>query len=124
MVTALMVQPGKQPCITQLCCDGLYLNYAVSKDCDTLCCANIIALEKNIAVVCAADGVFYNLKPNRRVGKQIVCGTFYVVKVKNRELCSLTDKEIVKYSFRFRECEWWTDSEAIDAIFSELESDA
>lgn len=124
MVTALMVQPGKQPCITQLCCDGLYLNYAVSKDCDTLCCANIIALEKNIAVVCAADGVFYNLKPNRRVGKQIVCGTFYIVKVKNKELCSLTDKEIVKYSFRFRECEWWTDSEAIDAIFSELETNA
>lgn len=124
MITALMVQPGKQPCITQLCCDGLYLNYAVSKDCDTLCCANIIALEKNIAVVCATDGVFYNLKPNRRVGKQIVCGTFYIVKVNNKELCSLTDKEIVKYSFRFRECEWWTDSEAIDAIFNELESDA
>lgn len=124
MVTALMVQPGKQPCITQLCCDGLYLNYAVSKGCDALCCANIIALEKNIAVVYAADGVFYNLKPNRRVGKQIVCGTFYIVKVKNKELCSLTDREIVKYSFRFRECEWWTDSEAIDAIFGELESDA
>ena len=122
MVTALMVQPGKHPCITQLCCDGLYLNYAVSKDCDTLCCASMIPLEKNSAVIYAGDGVFYNMKPNRRVGKHIVCGTFYIVKLKNKELCSLTDKEIVKYSLQFREREWWTDSEAIDAVFHELEN--
>lgn len=122
MVTALMIQPGKQPCITQLCCDGLYLNYAVSKDCDTLCCANMMVLEKNIAIVYAADGVFYNMQPNRKIGKQIVCGTFYIVKVKNKELCSLTEKEIIKYSLQFREREWWTDSEAIDALFTELEN--
>ena len=117
-----MIQPGKQPCITQLCCDGLYLNYAVSKDCDTLCCANMMVLEKNIAIVYAADGVFYNMQPNRKIGKQIVCGTFYIVKVKNKELCSLTEKEIIKYSLQFRECEWWTDLEAIDALFTELEN--
>ncbi len=122
MVTALMVQPERNPCITQLCCDGLYLNYAVSKDCDTLCCASMFALEKDIAVVYAADGIFYNMKPNRRVGKQIVCGTFYIVKVKNKTLCSLTDKKIVKYSLQFREREWWTDSQAIDAVYDELEN--
>ena len=122
MVTALMIQPGRHPCITQLCADGLYLNYAVSKDCDTLCCASMFALEKNVAVVYAADGVFYGMKPNRRIGKRIITGTFYIVKVKDGALCSLTEKEIVKYSLRFRERELLTDTEAIDAMFSELES--
>ena len=122
MVTALMIQPGRHPCITQLCADGLYLNYAVSKDCDTLCCASMFALEKNVAVVYAADGVFYGMKPNRRIGKRIITGTFYIVKVRDGALCSLTEKEIVKYSLRFRERELLTDTEAIDAMFSELES--
>ena len=122
MVTALMIQPGSHPCITQLCADGLYLNYAVSKGCDTLCCASMFALEKNVAVVYAADGVFYGMKPNRRIGKRIITGTFYIVKVKDGALCSLTEKEIVKYSLRFRERELWSDTEAIDAMFNELES--
>lgn len=124
MVTALMIQPGRQPCITQLCTDGLYLNYAVSKDCDTLCRASMFGLEKNIAVVHAADGVFYGMEANRRIGKRIITGTFYIVKVENGALRSLTEKEIVKYSLRFRERELWTDTQAIDAIFSELESDS
>ena len=124
MVTALMIQPGRQPCITQLCADGLYLNYAVSKDCDTLCCASMFGLEKNIAVVYAADGVFYGMDANRRIGKRIITGTFYIVKVENGALRSLTEKEIVKYSLRFREREFFSETEAIDAIFSELESDS
>lgn len=122
MVTALMIQPGRHPCITQLCADGLYLNYAVSKECDTLCCASMFALEKNVAVVYAADGVFYGMKPNRRIGKRIITGTFYIVKVTDGTLCSLTEKEIVEYSLRFRERELWSDTEAIDAMFNELES--
>ncbi len=122
MVTALMVQPGESPCITQLCCDGEYINYAVSKGCDTLCHADILAFEKNIAIIFASDGVFYGMKPNRKVGKQIIYGTFYIVKVENKKLCSLTEKELVKYSLRFREREWWTDTEAIDAIFNEFEN--
>ena len=124
MVTALMIEPNQHPCITQLCCDGLYLNYAVSKDCDTLCCADMFALEKDIVVVYAADGVFYGMKPNRRIGKRILTGTFYITKIKNKAMCSLTDREIVKYSLRFREREFWSDTEAINAIFSELESDS
>ena len=124
MVTALMIQPHQHPCITQLCADGLYLNYAVSKDCDTLCCADMFVLEKDIVVVYAADGVFYGMEPNRRIGKRIITGTFYITKIKNNVMCSLTDREIVKYSLRFRERELWSDAEAINAIFSELESDS
>lgn len=122
MVTALMVQPERKPYITHLCCDGTYLDFAVSRDSDVVCCADVFMLEKDIAILYALDGVFYGLKANRRIGKRIICGTFYVVKIKNGELHSLSDKEIVKYSLRFRECEWWTDTEAIDAIFNELES--
>lgn len=122
MVIALMIQPEKKPCITQLCCDGTYLNYAVNIDSDCSCATDAFTLEKDIVILCAKDGIFYNMKPNRKVGKRIICGTFYIVKVKNKELCSLTEKEIVKYSLQFQDREWWTDTEAIDAIFNEFEN--
>ena len=122
MVTALMVQPESKPRITQLCCNGAYLNYAINIDSDYKCTADAFVLEKDIAILCAKDGVFHGLKPNRRIRNRIVCGTFYIVKVKNKELSSLTEKEIVKYSLRFQEREWWTDTEAIDALFREIEA--
>ena len=59
MVTALMIEPNQHPCIAQLCCDGLYLNYAVSKDCDTLCCADMFVLEKDIVVVYTPTQIGY-----------------------------------------------------------------
>ena len=122
MVTALMVQPERKPCIAQLCCNSTYLNYAVSIDEDTSCSADVFVLENDIAILFAPDGAFYGWQPNRKIGKRIITGTFYVVKIKNGELHSLTEKEIVKYSLRFQETELWTDTDAINALFSELES--
>lgn len=116
-----MVKPERKPCIVQLCCDSAYLRYALDIKPESNCSADMFILENDIAILYASDGVFYSMKPNRKIGKKIITGTFYVVKVRNGELCSLTEPEIVRYTLRFREAELWNDDEALDALFAELD---
>lgn len=120
MVTALLVKPGEQPCITQLVDDRDYLDCAVSIGTDNLCTAATLTLKKEIAVIYAWEGTVMGLKGNRKVGKRIIAGTFYIVRIKNGVLQSLTDKDIVKYALRFHETEEYTDDEVIDSWFDGL----
>ena len=121
MVTALMIKPECKPCITQLCCDGEYLRCVLDINPESDCSAEMFILENYIAILYVPDGVFYGMKPNRKIGNKIITGIFYVVKISNGELCSLRESEIVKYTLRFRETELWNDEEALDALFSELD---
>ena len=124
MVTALMVKPGEQPFITQLCDTTGYLNYAVSMGTTYKCTATTISLEKDIAVIFARDGVMFGLEGNRLVKGRIIAGAFYVVKVKNGKLCSLNDDELTRYALRFRDVEHFNDDDVfesgVDAMFSLL----
>ena len=121
LVTALMIEPERKPCITQLCCDSEYLRYALDIKPECECSVDTLVLENDIAILYVPDSIFYGMKPNRKIGRKIITGTFYVVKVRNEELCSLTESEIVRYSLRFRETELWNDEDALDAFFGELD---
>ena len=117
-VIALMVKPGRHPVITHLCDDGDYLDHAVSIDDDLMMrSASVLSLKKDVIVIHAYQGNSLDLGCNRRVGKRILCGTFYIVGLKAGKLRSLTKDEITKYTSKFWEPELFTDDEVIDSWF-------
>lgn len=120
MVTALMVKPGEQPCVTEICDDRDFLNCAVSIGATLICTAAVLPIEKDVVAIYAWEGVMAGLKGNRKIGKRIVAGTFYVVRVVGGKLCSLTEDDIAKYSCRFRKIRQYTDTEVMDSWFDDL----
>ena len=115
MVTALMVKPGEHPAITQLCDDRDYLNHAVSIGEDYLFTATATSLEKGIAIIHNTEYASALVAGNRRIGKRIIAGTFYIVRVKNGNLQSLTDSDIVRFTLHFWEPEIFSEDEILDA---------
>ncbi len=120
MVVALQVRPNQHPTITMLCDDRSYLDLAVSVDVDTQLSAGGFRLENDIYIVYAENSSPMVLPGNRRAGKRIVCGTFYIIGVKDGKLRSLTDREISSYSKRYWEPELFTDDELLDSWLDNL----
>ena len=120
LVTALMVKPGERPCVASLVDDGDYLNAAVSIGATLMCTAAVLPIEKDVVAIYAWDGVMAGLRGNRKIGKRIVAGTFYVVGVENGKLRALTDEEIEKFRCRFRKIREYDDQEVMDSWFDDL----
>lgn len=49
------------------------------------------------ALVCNEEGKLMGLEGNRRIGNDIIAGTFFVVGVSGEDFCSLTDEQTKKY---------------------------
>lgn len=120
-VIALMVSPGKRPVITHLCDDGEYLNLAVSvDDWIPLHCAEARPIKGGVVAICAEQSYALDLEANRRVGKRILSGTFYIVGNKDGKLRSLQKDEIVNYTSKFWEPEIFSKEEVVDSWFEEI----
>lgn len=120
MVTALMVKPGEKPCVVSLLDDEDYLNAVVSIGATLMCTAAVLPMEKDVVVIYAWEGVMAGLKGNRKVGKRIIAGTFYVVRVIDGELLPLSEKDITKFCYRFQEIREYGDQEVMDSWFDDL----
>ena len=120
VVTALMVKPGEKPCVVSLVDDSCFLNAMVSVGATLMCSAAVLPIEKDVVAIYAYEGVMSGLKGNRKVGKRIIAGTFYVVRIVNGQLESLAEEEISKYSYRFRRIQEYSDTEVIDSWFDDL----
>ena len=120
MVTALMVKPGEKPCVVPLVDDGEFLNAMVSIGATLMCSAAVLPVEKDVVAIYAYEGVISGLKGNRKVGKRIIAGTFYIVKITDGKLKSLTADEILKYSNRFRKAQEYSDTEVMDSWFEDF----
>ena len=101
MVTALKIEPNQSPYPCQICDDGEYLNHCVSPAFPLIYTASALKLENNIAAVFCRNGYLFSLPPNRKVQDKIICGVFYIVRVKDAKLQSLTDADVVKYSLEY-----------------------
>lgn len=117
MLTALMVKPGEQPHIVSLVPDIDYLNAAVSIGGTLMCNAEIMLIEKGIVAILACEGIMVGLRGNRKIGKRIIAGTFYVLGIDKGELRSLSRDEITRFSLRFQKIREYTDDEVIDSLF-------
>lgn len=65
-----------------------------------------------ICLLCNEEGKILNLPPNRRVGDDIICGTFYITSQDRfGNLASLNEEQKQKYLKRFAEPEFIDPSE-------------
>ena len=117
MVTALMVPPNGHPTITQLVDDGKFLDRAVSVDTDYQLTASALKIETGIIALHSDEGMLLTIQPNRRIGKKIIAGTFYIVGIHKGNLRSLTDQEIARFTLRFWDVEIHTEDEVFDSWF-------
>ncbi len=61
-----------------------------------------IELEDNVDLICNEQGKLNNLKMNRIITNDIICGTFIIAGQNNLESISLTDIQIKKYKNYFK----------------------
>ena len=120
MIKALMVRPGEKPCKVSLVDDNCFMNAMVSVGATLMCSAAVLPIEKDVVAIYAYEGVMSGLKGNRKVGKRIIAGTFYVVRIVDGQLVSLAEDEISKYSHRFRKVQEYTDTQVMDSWFDDL----
>ena len=111
-IRALMVEPGKGPKEIVLSNTLDALQKAVSIGTDYQGLIEIIPLEDDVLLLCNEEGKFNGLKPNRRVGEDILCGVFYLIgEGEDGELASLSDSSMQAYMKRFAEPECIADWE-------------
>lgn len=115
MVTALRIDPKQSPYPCQICDDGDYLNHCVSPASPLIYTAAALKIDDNIAAVYCRNGHLFSLPCNRRINDKIICGTFYIVRVKDGKLRSLTDTDVVKYSLEYWSTETFSDDEVMDS---------
>ncbi len=117
MITALMVAPGEHPVVTTLCCCKTFLDLAVSFGAGDPCEATFLQISDDVGILYNQEAIFYGLKGNRRVGKRILVGVFYVVGVKDGSLASLSDEQISWYEMMLYAPETYTEKEVDEAFF-------
>ena len=58
--------------------------------------------QDRVAIVCNEEGKLLGMTPNREIGHDIICGTFMIVGLKQSDFCSLTQKQIDRYTKEFK----------------------
>ena len=71
-----------------------------------------IDLNDNTVLVCNEEGKLMNLQANRRVGRDVIAGTFFI----SEDLVSLTDEQVNEYKERFHELEEIEQQEVFEKI--------
>ena len=105
-IKVLMVEPGKHPKVTMLKDDLDSLQKAVSIGADYQGLIEIISLGNGDCLLCNEEGKLIGLEGNRRLGRDIIVGAFYIMgEDKEGNLVSLTDKKIQYYTKLFWEPE-------------------
>ena len=114
-IKVLMVEPGEYPKVTTLKNDLDSLQEAVSIGAEYKGLIEIVGLEEGICILCNEEGKLIGLEGNRRLGRDILTGVFYVVGEDGEgNLTSLPEPMIEKYKQVF-----WTPQ-----VFSENEIEA
>ena len=97
-ITVLKVAPMCVPEVITLKNDLRSLQEAVSIGADYTGLIEIVALDARTCIICNEEGKLIGLTPNRRLGKDILCGVFYVAgQDRQGNLVSLPAASIEKY---------------------------
>lgn len=110
-IKVVIVAPHKNPTITTIKTKLENLQEAVGG------LIEIIDIEDDVCILCNEEGKLIGLEGNRKLGDDILVGTFFVCGSNNEgELTSLTDKQIDKYINFFWEPQTFTQGEIEDSI--------
>ena len=97
------------------------LQEAVSEGADSVGLIEIIPLTDTASLLCNEEGKLIGLEPNRRIGYDVICGTFYVVgEDRHGNLTSLSAKNMDYYMNRFAVPENISAEEALNALRFEI----
>ncbi|MVB12331.1 hypothetical protein CAFE_30640 [Caprobacter fermentans] len=81
----------------------------------------IVDLDDKTCLVCNEEGKLLGLQGNRRVGDDIIAGTFFLCGMDDDgNTVSLSDEQITQYSKQFQEPEHYTDEQVQDALYFEV----
>ena len=119
-IQAMMVWPGDRPCMTYLLDDRRFLDFAVGLGSDFGGEAAVMKLSDTAAILYNNEALICELRGNRRIGKKLLAGVFYVVGVGNGKLVDLPFKEMELYYERFWEPECYTEADVKEAYKAEL----
>ncbi len=82
-----------------------------------------VDLDENATIVCNEEGKLMGLEGNRRVGRDIIAGTFFIAGTNDEgEFVSLTDEQLKACKERFNKPEEILPEEVEDSIFIEFYS--
>lgn len=69
------------------------------------------------------DRFLTGLIPNRQIGNDIICGTMYIVAIDDKKIaCSLSNKQIEKYSLQFYNVQQFDDIDVAEANINTMMS--
>ena len=117
MIRVLKVAPGERPEIVTLENELSALQRAVSIGTDYVGLIEIIQVSKDVCILCNEEGKLNGLKPNRRIGNDILCGVFYLTgQTKDGDLASLPESATQLCMNRFAVAEHIEDWEVDKAL--------
>ncbi|MDK2798949.1 MAG: hypothetical protein PWQ70_568 [Clostridiales bacterium] len=80
-----------------------------------------VYMDENTAIICNEEGKLMGLEGNRRVGRDIIAGTFFIAGMNDEgEFVSLTDEQLKACKERFNEPEEISPEEVEDSICIEF----
>ena len=116
-IQVLAVAPGEHPKETTLVNELDDLQKAVSIGAENQGLIEIIPLGNNICLLCNEEGKLQQLEGNRKVGRDIIAGVFYICSEDEEgNLCSLSKDDMERFKKRFWEIEEYTQSEVEEAM--------
>lgn len=108
-IKVVIVEAGKHPIIDYIGNDLKSMQEVVGGYIEE------VMLDDEAVLICNEEGKLRGLKPNRRVGNDIIAGTFFIAGDKGYEyLVSLNDKQAEKYVQDFHEIEEHTQDEVLE----------
>ena len=121
-IRVLKVEPGKEPTLAMLNNNLDDLQKAVSIGAPSQGLIEIITLEEDVCILCNEEGKLIGLEPNRRLGKDILVGVFYVTGQDNcGNLTTLSEAKMQKYAKLFEKpCEGITDEDVLETLVVEF----
>ena len=117
LLRILVVEPHKEPYVSEVRDD--YRAYQKIVGGNFEC----IYPDEDTIIFCNEEAKLIGLEGNRKIGSDIIAGTFFLAK-DNHEggTISLSDEQIEKYTSRFKEPEQYTSEEVEDTIRMEFYS--
>ena len=121
VIKVLKVEPHKAPEAVALKNELSALQEAVSIGAEYVGLIEVVWLNEKTCIICNEEAKLINLEPNRRLGRDVLCGVFYVAgQTKDGEFASLPDAEMKKWAERFAEPESISDSEVVKTLVTKF----
>lgn len=118
-IKVLKIAPGKAPEIVWLQNELSALQEAVSIGADYTGLIEIVELDSNTCILCNEEGKLIGLEPNRRLGRDILCGVFYITgQTKDGDLASLPDMAMETYARLFADPQVIDPAEVADTLIT------